>query len=168
MVQNMRAYSILHIIRIKCINCMQEKTEFSCKLQRPTLISTKILGDLSLATKIKQQKTTIKNCKKILRGGKKMASCCPGGGSCRPTPPHSYRPEVPSLIRSNFVRSSYQPGKFQSLKISRSLQMLKNTGGRLIDDNLHLLLIPLSLSHKFPIIELPLHIIPRLPYVFYC
>ena len=79
MVQNMRAYFTPNVITIKCINCMQEKTEFSCKLQRPWLISTKILGDLSLATKIKQQKATIKNCKTILRGGKKMASCCPGG-----------------------------------------------------------------------------------------
>ena len=66
MVQNMRAYSILHCITIKC---MQEKMEFSSMLQRPRLISTKLLGDFSLATKIKQQKTTIKNCKKILRGG---------------------------------------------------------------------------------------------------
>ena len=86
MVQNMRAYFILHVITIQFINCMQEKTEFSCKLQRPTLISAKILGDLSFAaTKIKQQKTTIKNCKKILRGGKKMAFCCPGGH----LPPHA-------------------------------------------------------------------------------
>ena len=85
MVQNLRAYVILYVITIKCIECMQEKVEFSCMLQRPTLISTKILGVLSLATKIKQQKATIKNCKKILRGGKKMASCCPGG----PLPPHA-------------------------------------------------------------------------------
>ena len=85
MVQNMRAYFTLHVITIKCINCMQEKTEFSCKLQRPTLISTKILGDLSSATKIKQQKTTMKNGKKILGGGKKMASCCPGvAAPCHP------------------------------------------------------------------------------------
>ena len=78
MVQNTRAYFILYVITIKCIKCTQEKTEFSSMLQRPRLISTKVLGDLSLATKIKQQKTTIENCKKILRGGKNMASCCPG------------------------------------------------------------------------------------------
>ena len=71
MVQNMRAHFILYVITINCINCMQEKTEFSCKLERPTLISTKLLGDLSLATKIKQQKATIKKCKKILKGGQK-------------------------------------------------------------------------------------------------
>ena len=59
------AYLILHVITIKCISCMQEKTEFSCKLQRSTLISTKILGDLFLATEIKQHKTRIKNCKKF-------------------------------------------------------------------------------------------------------
>ena len=85
MVQNMRAYSIFYVITIKCISFMQEKTEFSCMSQRPRLISTKMLGDLSLATKVKQQKTTIKNCKKILSGGKKMASCCPGGH----LPPHA-------------------------------------------------------------------------------
>ena len=65
MVQNMRAYFILYIITIKCINCMQEKTEFCYMLQRPRLISTKVLGDLSLATKIKQQKTTIKIARKF-------------------------------------------------------------------------------------------------------
>ena len=77
LVQNMRTYFIFYVITIKCMNCMQKKTEFSCKLQIPTLISTNILGDLSLATKIKQQNSN-KNCKKILRGGKKMESCCPG------------------------------------------------------------------------------------------
>ena len=84
MVQNMRAFFTLYVITIKCINCMQEKTEFSCKSQRKRLISTKILGDLSLATKIKQQKTTIKNCKKILKSVKKMASCCPGAAVATP------------------------------------------------------------------------------------
>ena len=55
MVQNMSAYFILYVITIKCIECMQEKIEFSRMLQRPRLISTKILGYLSLATKTKQQ-----------------------------------------------------------------------------------------------------------------
>ena len=87
MVQNMRAYFILHVITIKCINCIKEKTELSCKLHRPTLISTKILGVLSLATNIKQEKTTIKNCKKILRGGKKMASCYLGVAVATPCHP---------------------------------------------------------------------------------
>ena len=84
MVQNMRAYFILYVITNKSINCIKEKTEFSCMLQRPRLISTTMLGDLSLAKKIKHQKTT-KDCKKILRGGKKMISCCPGGH----LPPHA-------------------------------------------------------------------------------
>ena len=53
MVQNLRAYFILYVITIKCIKCMQEKIEFSCMLKRPRLISTTILGDLSMATKIK-------------------------------------------------------------------------------------------------------------------
>ena len=68
MVQNLRAYFILYVITIKCIKFVYQKVEVSCKLQRPRLISTKILGDLSLATMIKQQ---YKNCKRILRGGKK-------------------------------------------------------------------------------------------------
>ena len=87
MVQNMRAYFIIYVITIKCINCMQEKTEFFCKLQRPKLLSTKVLRDLSLATKIKQQKSRIKNCKKILRGDKKMASCYPGVAVATPCHP---------------------------------------------------------------------------------
>ena len=54
-VQNLRAYFIFCVITIKCIECMQEKMEFSFMLQRPRLISAKILGDLSFAaTKIKQ------------------------------------------------------------------------------------------------------------------
>ena len=54
MVQNLRAYFILYVITIKCIKCMQENIEFSSMLQRPRLISIKILGDLSLATMIQQ------------------------------------------------------------------------------------------------------------------
>ena len=55
MVQSLRAYFILHVITIKCIECMQEKIEFSYKLERPRLISPKILGNLSLAIKTKEQ-----------------------------------------------------------------------------------------------------------------
>ena len=55
MVQNLRAYFILYVITIKCIKYMQEKIEFSCMLQRPWLITTKISGDLPLVTMIKQQ-----------------------------------------------------------------------------------------------------------------
>ena len=80
MLQSLRAYFIPYVITIKCIKRMQEKVELPCMLQRSRLISTKILGDLSLAT--------IKNCKKILRGGKRKASCCPGGH----LPPHGYGP----------------------------------------------------------------------------
>ena len=53
MVQNLIACFILYVITIKYIECMQEKILF--KLQRPKLISTKILGDLTLATKTKEQ-----------------------------------------------------------------------------------------------------------------
>ena len=66
MIQNIRAYFILYVITIKCINCMQEKTEFSCMLQIPRLISIKILGDHPLAIMIKQQKPTIKNYLQVI------------------------------------------------------------------------------------------------------
>ena len=79
MVQNLRACFILLWYHNEIVKCIQEKIEFPSMLQRPRLISTTILGDLSMAAKIKQQKATIENCKKSLRGGKKMASCCPGG-----------------------------------------------------------------------------------------
>ena len=58
MVQNLRGYFIPYVITIKCIECMLEKIECSCMLQRPRLIKTKV---------------------EDLRGGKRMASCCPGG-----------------------------------------------------------------------------------------
>ena len=54
-------YKIWELISYFCVNtmkyikCMQEKIEFPCMLQRPRLISTKILGDLSLAIKTKEQ-----------------------------------------------------------------------------------------------------------------
>ena len=84
MVQNMRAYFILYVITITCIKCMQEMTEFCYMLQKPRLISSKVLEDLFLATKIKQQETTKRNCKKIRRGSKKMVSSCPGVASATP------------------------------------------------------------------------------------
>ena len=55
MVQNPRAYLILYVIKLKCIKCIREKIEYPCMLQRPRLISAKILGVVSIATKIKQQ-----------------------------------------------------------------------------------------------------------------
>ena len=54
MVQNLRAYFIFYVITIKYIKCMQEKIEYFCIVERPRLISTKMLGHLSLATMIKQ------------------------------------------------------------------------------------------------------------------
>ena len=72
----MRAYFILYVITIKCISRMQEKTEFSCKLQRPTLISTKILGDL-LGYEDKATKNKNKKLQKILSGSKMMAVATP-------------------------------------------------------------------------------------------
>ena len=53
MINNLRTNFILHVITIKYIKRVEEKIEFSSMLQRQRLISSKILGDLSLATKIK-------------------------------------------------------------------------------------------------------------------
>ena len=60
MENNLRANFILHVITIKYI-----KIEFSSMLQRQMLIYSKILRDVSLATKIKQQH---KIARKLLRG----------------------------------------------------------------------------------------------------
>ena len=54
-VQNLRAYIILHVTIIKWTTCVQEETEISSMSQWPRLSSTKISGSLSLATKMKQQ-----------------------------------------------------------------------------------------------------------------
>ena len=54
MVQNLRAYSILHVATIKWIMFEQENIELSSMSQRPRMSSSIISGDLSLATKIMQ------------------------------------------------------------------------------------------------------------------
>ena len=56
MAQNLRAFFILYVIKIKWIISIQENIEFSDMSQRPWWSSTKISGNLSFAaTKIKQQ-----------------------------------------------------------------------------------------------------------------
>ena len=50
--KNLRAYFILCVTTIKWKMCVQEKIELSSKSQRLRLRSTKISGDLSLATEI--------------------------------------------------------------------------------------------------------------------
>ena len=72
MVQNLRAYFILCVF--KWILCVEEIINFSSMSQRPRRSSNKISGDLSLVTKIKQQKIL----QKAPWGGKKLTSCCPG------------------------------------------------------------------------------------------
>ena len=75
MVQNLRAYFILYVITIKYIKCMQEK-------RSNFLVSTKTKVDLSQNFRRSligyNDKATIKNCRKILRGDKRTASRCPG------------------------------------------------------------------------------------------
>ena len=53
--QNLRAYLILYFFTIKWIMCVQEKIELSSMSQGARLNSTKILGNLSIAIKVKQQ-----------------------------------------------------------------------------------------------------------------
>ena len=71
MENNLRANFILHVITNKYIKCVQEKIEFSSMLQRQMLIYRKILRDVSLATKIKQQH---KIARKLLRGSVQFSS----------------------------------------------------------------------------------------------
>ena len=62
---------------MKCIKCIWEKIEFSCMLQRPRLISTKIYGDLSFAaTMIKQPQKMQGNS----QGWRKDSILLPRGG----------------------------------------------------------------------------------------
>ena len=48
-VQNRRAYSILHVVAIKWIMCVQENIELPSMSQRPRLSSSIISGDFSFA-----------------------------------------------------------------------------------------------------------------------
>ena len=54
MVHCLRAYFLLFIITIEWIMCVLEKNEIYSISLRPRLSSTKISGDFSLTTKIKQ------------------------------------------------------------------------------------------------------------------
>ena len=81
MVQNLRAYLILHAIKTEWIMCVQEKNEVLSVPHRPRLKSIKISGDLSIATK--QNKLQ----KYFPRGGKKLAFCYPGVAFATPWHP---------------------------------------------------------------------------------
>ena len=62
-----------HVITIKCIMCVQEKTELSNMPQRSRLSSTEMSGDLCIA--------------KYPRDGKKLAYCRPGLAVATPSHP---------------------------------------------------------------------------------
>ena len=66
--QNLRAHFILYVVKTKCIKCMWEKIEFPCMLYRPRLISTNILGDLSMTTMIKQQSKIARKFSGVAKG----------------------------------------------------------------------------------------------------
>ena len=55
MLQILRAYLILNALKIKWIMCLQVEIAYSSMSQGPRLRSTKISGDFSVTTKIKQQ-----------------------------------------------------------------------------------------------------------------
>ena len=54
MVQNLRAYSILHVVAVKWIMCAQENVELPSMSQRLRLSSSIISDDFSFATAIMQ------------------------------------------------------------------------------------------------------------------
>ena len=100
MVQNLRAYFILYVITIKCIKCMQGKIEVSCMLQRPRLISTKILGYLSLAA---QRGSNTKKVLENSQGWQKGGILWPRGDICHPMAPHGYWPVVGCFVFIGFL-----------------------------------------------------------------
>ena len=74
MVQNLRAYFILYVITIRCIKCMQEKFGFLACTKNKVDFNQNFRRSL----RGYNDQATIKNCRKILRGDKRMASCWPG------------------------------------------------------------------------------------------
>ena len=76
MVQNLRAYSILHVATIKwiIIMCMQENIELSSMSQRPRL-SSSMSGDFFASY---NDNAVTRKMKKIPRGGKRLAPYCSG------------------------------------------------------------------------------------------
>ena len=75
-----RTYFIPYVSTIKWIMCVQEKIELSSMSLRPRLSSTKISGDFSLTTKIKQQQ----KLQKIFQGWQKAGILLSRDGSCHP------------------------------------------------------------------------------------
>ena len=73
--RSLKAYFILYVIEIKWIMCVQKKTELCSMSQRSKWSSIKISGDLSFATKKKQQNRLQTH---FLRGGKTLAPSYPG------------------------------------------------------------------------------------------
>ena len=122
MVQNMRACFILYVIAIKCMNCIQEKTEVSCMLQRPRLISTTMLSDLSLATKIKQQKNNNKNSQENSQGWQKDGVLLPKGGNCHPIATGLVKRQYNEFLQGNVLG----PGLFDQLLLPIKRRLEKN------------------------------------------
>ena len=70
MVRNLSAYFILYVIKTKWIMCAQKKTALSSVSQGSRWSSIKISGDLSFATKKKQE---IRFQKHFPNGGNELA-----------------------------------------------------------------------------------------------
>ena len=93
-----------HVITIKCIMCVQEKTELSNKPLRPRLSSTETSGDLCIAKKSE--------------GRQKAGLLLPRGGSRHPMPSSGYGPDSqgrnliafsgPSLATGRIVRDEWR------------------------------------------------------------
>ena len=70
-----KSEGLCHSVRYQNQTHMREKIELSSMSQRPRVIRTKISGEFSFAA---TKKSNNKKMHKILRGGRKLASCCPG------------------------------------------------------------------------------------------
>ena len=95
MVQNLAAYLILYAITIKWIMCVQKKMEVSGLPQRPMLISTNILRNLSLATKTKQQHEIANKFSGVAKSWHVVVVVVVVVvvGKCHPMPPYGYGPK---------------------------------------------------------------------------
>ena len=70
--RGIKSESLFHTLCYHNQMCLQEKIELSSISQRPRLGSTNISGDLSLATKMKQQQKVGKNS----QGSQRAGICC--------------------------------------------------------------------------------------------
>ena len=89
MVQNLRAYFMLHAITIKWVMSVQEKVYLTATSKRPRLSSTKISGKPLLVAKKSNNKIWQESFQEWQKAGIVLFR----GGICHPMPPHGYGPD---------------------------------------------------------------------------